>query len=250
MTNDQQRVALVTGGSRGIGRAIALQLGAAGIKVAVNYLAREDAAQEVVEAVKSQGGDAMAFQGDVTRTEDVEALIKGVENAWGAIDILVNNAGTIKDSLLIRMSIEDFDNVVALNLRGTFLCTRLVLRDMLRNRWGRVVNIGSVVGIAGNVGQSNYAASKSAVIGFTKSVAKEVASRNITVNCVAPGYITTDIVEDLPQELKGKILERIHMRRFGSVQEVADLVSFLVREEASYITGQVIAVDGGLSLGG
>ena len=250
MTNDQQRVALVTGGSRGIGRAIALQLGAAGIKVAVNYLARDDAAQEVVEAVKSQGGDAMAFQGDVTRTEDVEALIKGVENAWSAIDILVNNAGTIKDSLLIRMSIEDFDNVVALNLRGTFLCTRLVLRDMLRNRWGRVVNIGSVVGIAGNVGQSNYAASKSAVIGFTKSVAKEVASRNITVNCVAPGYITTDIVEDLPQELKGKILERIHMRRFGSVQEVADLVSFLVREEASYITGQVIAVDGGLSLGG
>ena len=250
MTNDHKRVALVTGGSRGIGRAIALQLGAAGTKVAVNYLAREDAAQEVVEAVKRQGGDALALQGDVTRTEDVETLIKGVENAWGAIDILVNNAGTIKDSLLIRMSVDDFDNVVALNLRGTFLCTRLVLRDMLRNRWGRVVNIGSVVGIAGNVGQSNYAASKSAVIGFTKSVAKEVASRNITVNCVAPGYITTDIVEDLPQELKGKILERIHMRRFGSVQEVADLVSFLVREEASYITGQVIAVDGGLSLGG
>ena len=250
MTNDQQRVALITGGSRGIGRAIALQLGAAGTKVAVNYLAREDAAQEVVEAITRQGGEAMAFQGDVTRTEDVEALIKGVENAWGAIDVLVNNAGTIKDSLLIRMSVDDFDNVVALNLRGTFLCTRLVLRDMLRNRWGRVVNIGSVVGIAGNVGQSNYAASKSAVIGFTKSVAKEVASRNITVNCVAPGYITTDIVEDLPQELKGKILERIHMRRFGSVQEVADLVSFLVRDEAAYITGQVIAVDGGLSLGG
>ena len=250
MTNDQQRVALITGGSRGIGRAIALNLGAAGTKVAVNYLAREDAAQEVVDAITRQGGEAMAFQGDVTRTEDVEALIKGVENAWGAIDVLVNNAGTIKDSLLIRMSVDDFDNVVALNLRGTFLCTRLVLRDMLRNRWGRVVNIGSVVGIAGNVGQSNYAASKSAVIGFTKSVAKEVASRNITVNCVAPGYITTDIVEDLPQELKGKILERIHMRRFGSVQEVADLVSFLVRDEAAYITGQVIAVDGGLSLGG
>ena len=250
MTNDQQRVALVTGGSRGIGRAIALSLGSTGTKVAVNYLAREDAAQEVVEAITRQGGEAMAFQGDVTRTEDVEALIKGVENAWGAIDVLVNNAGTIKDSLLIRMSVEDFDNVVALNLRGTFLCTRLVLRDMLRNRWGRVVNIGSVVGIAGNVGQSNYAASKAAVIGFTKSVAKEVASRNITVNCVAPGYVTTDIVEDLPQELKGKILERIHMRRFGSVQEVADLVSFLVRDEAAYITGQVIAVDGGLSLGG
>ena len=250
MTNNHQRVALVTGGSRGIGRAIALNLGAAGTKVAVNYLAREDAAQEVVEAITRQGGEAMAFQGDVTRAEDVEALIKGVENAWGAIDVLVNNAGTIKDSLLIRMSVEDFDNVVALNLRGTFLCTRLVLRDMLRNRWGRVVNIGSVVGIAGNVGQSNYAASKAAVIGFTKSVAKEVASRNITVNCVAPGYVTTDIVEDLPQELKGKILERIHMRRFGSVQEVADLVGFLVRDEAAYITGQVIAVDGGLSLGG
>mgnify|MGYP003310417848 FL=1 len=177
-------------------------------------------------------------------------MIKGVEDRWGPVDILVNTAGTIKDSLLIRMDLDDFDDVVSLNLRATFLCTRLALRIMVRNRWGRVINIGSVVGIAGNVGQANYSASKAAVIGFTKSVAKEVGTRNITVNCVAPGYITTDIVEGLPADLKERILERVHMRRFGNAREVADLVGFLAADEARYITGQVIAIDGGLSLGG
>jgi 3-oxoacyl-[acyl-carrier protein] reductase len=245
-----KRVALITGGSRGIGRAIAYRLAASGIKVAVNYLAREDAAREVVDQITQDGGSAFALQADITSPDDVEALISSVEDKWGPVDILVNNAGTIKDSLLIRMDLEDFDSVLSLNLRGTFLCTRLVLRKMLRNRWGRVINIGSVVGIAGNVGQANYSASKAAVIGFTKSIAKEVATRNITVNCVAPGYITTDIVEDLPVDLKDRILERVHMRRFGSAREVADLVGFLATDEASYITGQVIAVDGGLSLGG
>ena len=227
MTNDQQRVALITGGSRGIGRAIALNLGAAGTKVAVNYLAREDAAQEVVDAITRQGGEAMAFQGDVTRTEDVEALIKGVENAWGAIDVLVNNAGTIKDSLLIRMSVDDFDNVVALNLRGTFLCTRLVLRDMLRNRWGsrRQHRVGG-----GDCGQRGAVQLRCVEVGGPSASPR--AWRRKWPPATSPstawrrGYITTDIVEDLPQELKGKILERIHMRRFGSVQEVADLVSF------------------------
>ena len=245
-----QRVALVTGSSRGIGRAIALSLAKSGAKVAINYLSREDAAREVVETITEKGGEAKAFQGDVTQAADVDRLVQGVLDAWGQVDILVNNAGTIKDSLLIRMSIEDFDSVVDLNLRGTFLCTRLALRSMLRSRWGRVINIGSVVGIAGNVGQANYSAAKAAIIGFTKSVAKEVATRNITVNYVAPGYITTDIVENLPQELKQKILDRIHMRRFGQPEEVAQLVAYLATEEASYITGQVIAIDGGMSLGG
>ena len=245
-----QRVALVTGSSRGIGRAIALSLAKSGAKVAINYLSREDAAREVVETITEKGGEAKAFQGDVTQAADVDRLVQGVLDSWGQVDILVNNAGTIKDSLLIRMSIEDFDSVVDLNLRGTFLCTRLALRSMLRSRWGRVINIGSVVGIAGNVGQANYSAAKAAIIGFTKSVAKEVATRNITVNYVAPGYITTDIVEKLPQELKQKILDRIHMRRFGQPEEVAQLVAYLATEEASYITGQVIAIDGGMSLGG
>jgi 3-oxoacyl-[acyl-carrier protein] reductase len=216
----------------------------------VNYVAREDAAREVVDQITRDGGSAFALQADVTNPDDVEALIKGVEDRWGPVDILVNNAGTIKDSLLIRMDLDDFDDVVSLNLRATFLCTRLALRKMVRNRWGRVINIGSVVGIAGNVGQANYSASKAAVIGFTKSVAKEVGTRNITVNCVAPGYITTDLVEGLPADLKERILERVHMRRFGNAREVADLVGFLAADEASYITGQVIAVDGGLSLGG
>jgi len=243
-------IALITGSSRGIGKAIALRLAQNGTRVAINYLSQENAAQDVVDAINSDGGDAISLQGDVTKASDVERVIQGVMDKWGRIDVLVNNAGTIKDSLLIRMDIADFDSVVDLNLRGTFLCTRLALRSMLRTRWGRVVNIGSVVGIAGNVGQSNYAAAKAAVIGFTKSIAKEVATRNITVNYVAPGYITTDIVEGLPENLKIKILDRIHMRRFGLPDEVAQLVNYLTTEQASYITGQVIAIDGGLSLGG
>jgi len=247
--NKYPRVALVTGGGRGIGKAIALELSKNAASIAVNYLHDKESADKTVEQITKAGGIAKAFQANISENDEVETLINAVVNEFGKIDILVNNAGTIKDSLIIRMDVEDFDEVLNVHLRGNFLCTKLALRSMIKNRWGRVINIGSVVGIAGNVGQSNYSAAKAAIIGLTKTVAKEVATRGITVNCIAPGFITTDIVKDLTPELTQKILDHIAIGRFGEPEEVARLAAFIASEESGYITGQTIAIDGGLVLG-
>ena len=239
-------MALITGGSRGIGRAIALQLASQGMRIAVNYVSNADAAAEVVRRVEEAGSQAVALQGDVTNVDDVERLFTQTAEALGPVEVLVNNAGIIKDSLLMRMSDDDWDSVINLDLRSVFYCTRAAIRTMVRGRWGRVINIGSIVGLRGNQGQANYAAAKAGLVGFTQSIAKEVASRNITVNCVAPGYVETDIVADLPQELKQHIMERVPMGRFGQPEEIAGFVGFLASDAATYITGQAIAVDGGL----
>ena len=240
------RVSLITGGSRGIGKAIALQLASQGVQVAVNYISNRTAADEVVKLIENQGVSAVAVQGDVTKRADVERIFTTTAETLGSVEILVNNAGIISDSLLMRMSDEDWDSVIDLDLRSIFLCTREAIRTMLRNKWGRIINIGSVVGLRGNSGQANYAAAKAGMVGFTQSIAKEVASRNITVNCVAPGYVETDIVEDLPMDLKQSIMDRVPVGRFGYPEEIAGMVGFLASEAASYVTGQAIAVDGGL----
>ena len=242
------KTALITGGSRGIGRAIALRLAKEGVRIAVNYKTNEEAAQWVVNAVEEMGVEAIAVGGDVSQSAEVEYMVKQVLDSWGSVDILVNNAGIIHDSLLMRMAEEVWDDVINTNLKGTYNCTKAVLRFMVRQRWGRIINVVSVVGLEGNPGQSNYAASKAGVIAFSRSIAKEVASRNITVNAVAPGYISTEIVADLSPEFKELILSRIPQNRFGTVDDVANMVGYLASGEAGYITGEVIRVDGGIEL--
>jgi 3-oxoacyl-[acyl-carrier protein] reductase len=240
------RVALVTGAGRGIGRAVALKLGQAGAKVAVNYNTSEAAAQEVVQTIVSGGGEARSYRADVSKPHEVDAMVNAILKDWGHIDILVNNAGITHDNLLMRMSQEEWDAVIETNLRSAYLCTRAVMRQMLRNRWGRIISISSVVGITGNVGQANYAAAKAGLIGFTRSVARELASRNITANAIAPGYIQTDITARLPQEWKDATLKTIPAERPGEPEDVAGAVLFLASDLASYITGQVLNVDGGM----
>ena len=244
----EQRVALITGGSRGIGKAIVLQLARDRVKVAVNYKANQQAADSVVEEVMGMGGEAVAVQGDVGNRSDVEKMMKKAVDSLGSIDILVNNAGIIHDSLLMRMSEEVWDNVINTNLKGAYYCTKAVLSSMVRQRWGRIINVVSVVGIEGNPGQSNYAASKAGLIAFSRSIAKEVAARGITVNAVAPGYISTEIVDDLAPKFKDLVLSRIPQDRFGSVEDVSNLVGFLAGDKAGYITGEVIRIDGGIEL--
>lgn len=242
----ERRVALVTGGGRGLGRAIAIRLAEEGAKVAISYRSNAAAACDTAELVRKAGAGCETFKGDVASPEDVDALMKGVGEAFGPVEILVNNAGTTRDNILLRMKDTEFEEVLATNLKGTYLCTRAVLRGMVRARWGRIVNISSVVGLLGNAGQANYAASKAGMIGFTKSVAREVAGRGITANAVAPGYVETELTGALPDNVKEQILGQVPVGRFGEPEEIAEVVAFLTGDRASYVTGQTIAVDGGM----
>lgn len=242
------RVALVTGGSRGIGRAISLTLAESGHAVAVNYASRADAADEVVEIIRAAGGRAMAVGGDVSRSDRVAEIFTAVEQDLGPVEVLVNNAGITRDGLLLRMGEEDWNDVLAVNLSSVYLCTKAAMRSMIKARWGRIVSVGSVSGIAGNAGQANYAASKAGIIGFTKSVAKEVGSRGVTANVVAPGFIETDMTAELGEAAKANASGSVAVGRLGAPEEVASAVDFLVSDAASYITGQVLVVDGGLAL--
>ena len=238
----------MTGASKGIGRGIALRLAEMGINVAVNYNTSADAAAQVEAEVKEAGVESLTVQADVSDLGQVKAMVSRVQKEWGHVDILVNNAGIIDDGLLVRMSDDSWERVIDTNLNGTFYCTRAALRTMLRRRWGRIINIGSVVGLRGNPGQTNYTASKAGIIGFTKALAKEVATRNITVNTVTPGYLETETTSVLTDEQKAYWLSVIPQGHFGEVDDIAYLVAYLASDKAKYITGQAISVDGGMAV--
>ncbi len=242
------RVAVVTGGGRGIGRAVAVRLANEGANVAISYRSNDTTAEEVAEEVREAGVLCEIFKGDVADPADVAALFEGVGEALGQVEILVNNAGLTRDNLMLRMKEEEFDEVLRTNLKGTYLCTRAALRPMIRARWGRIVNVSSVVGLVGNAGQANYAASKAGIIGFTKSVAREVAQRGITANVVAPGYVETELTRSLSDKVKDQIKGQVPAGRFAHAEEVAEVVAFLAGEDAGYVTGQTIAVDGGMTM--
>ena len=243
------KVSLVTGASRGIGRAIALKLASLGSSVAVNYVAIEASnkadADNVVESIIRLGGEAMSVEADIRNGAAVKAMVEQVTDKWGKIDILVNNAGINRDTLLLRMSDDAWDDVINTNLRGAYLCSKFAVRHMMRQEWGRIISISSVVGRVGNAGQSNYAAAKGGIIAFTKSIAREMGSRNITANAVAPGFIVTEMTNKLPPERRESMLAMIPLQRLGQPEDVAELVGFLATEKAGYITGQVITIDGG-----
>ena len=241
------KTALITGASRGIGRATAARLARDGAKIAINYKGNADAAEETKRLVEAAGSTAALVQGDVSQEADADRVVKeALAFGGGKLEMLVNNAGTTRDELLLRMSIEDWDTVLDLNLRGAFLVTRALMRPMMKQRFGRIVNVSSVAGVMGNAGQANYASAKAGLIGFTKTVAREMASRNITCNAVAPGFVPTDLTSSLITQMEETILKQIPLGRFGTVEDVANAIAFLVSDEASYITGQVLNIDGGM----
>jgi 3-oxoacyl-[acyl-carrier protein] reductase len=242
------RVALVTGASRGIGRAAALQLAADGHRVAVNYVRAQDEAEAVVEAIQAAGGEAVAIGADVGTEAGVAEMFAAIQETLGPVEILVNNAGVVRDNLLLRMTTEDWDDVLAVNLRSVFLCTKTALRAMLKARWGRVISMTSVSGLSGNAGQANYAAAKAGIVGFTQSVAKEVGSRGITVNAIAPGFIETDMTDEIDEAGRELVKGQISLGRFGTPEEISAAVGYLASEQAAYVTGQVLVVDGGLAI--
>lgn len=242
----KNRTAVVTGGSRGIGKAVALKLASLGANVVINYAGNVEAAINTAEECKTYGVEAVVVQGDVSNSADCKAIVEAAVNNFGTVDILVNNAGITRDNLMIRMSEEEFDEVIATNLKGTYLMMKAVSRQMLKQKYGRIVNMSSVVGIMGNPGQVNYSASKGGVIAMTKSFAREIATKGITVNAVAPGFIATDMTKKLSDSAADAISAQIPMNRMGSPEDVADVVAFLSREDTRYVTGQVINVDGGM----
>ena len=244
----KDRVALVTGASRGIGREIAITLARYGAKVIVNYNGSEAAANEVVATIRENGGEAMAVKANVAAEDECKEMIEGALATYGKVDILVNNAGVTRDNLLMKISEEDFDMVLDTNLKGTFFTIKHMYRAFLKQRSGRIINMSSVTGLSGNAGQGNYAASKAAVVGLTKSMAKELASRGVTVNAVAPGFIATDMTAQMTDAAKEAVLSQIPLKKVGEVSDIAECVAFLASDKASYITGQVISVDGGLHM--
>jgi 3-oxoacyl-[acyl-carrier protein] reductase len=249
MANENKKVVLVTGGARGIGRSIVLNMSKNNYDIIINYNQSHVAANDLAKEVKNiSDSKIQVVQADVSNESQVQKMFLEISQEFSGVDVLINNAGITKDGLSMRMKIEDWDSVINTNLRGSFLCSQASIKSMMSNRWGRIINISSVIGLHGNLGQSNYSASKSGLIGLTKSMSKELASRNITVNAIAPGFIKTEMVETISEKIQEGILSRISMNRFGESEDVAYLVEFLASKKANYITGQVITVDGGLAL--